>query len=54
MKRSMQQLAENPKRGRRSVQNTTYKRLADHRQPLPEAVVARCADTSSSHGFRTV
>ncbi|MFI0406647.1 hypothetical protein [Actinomadura sp. 3N508] len=54
MNKSMQQQANAPKRGRRSAQDTTYKRLADHRQPLPETVVARCADTSSSHGFRTV
>ncbi|MGI5201702.1 hypothetical protein ACQEU6_08980 [Spirillospora sp. CA-108201] len=53
MKKSMQQSAATPKGARAAVNDPAYKRLADHRLPLPEDVVARCADTDSSHGFRT-
>lgn len=27
--------------------------LTDHERPLPPAVVSRCADTDSAHGFST-
>jgi hypothetical protein len=53
VKKSMQQPAGTPKGSRAAVIDPTYKRLADHREPLPEDVVVRCADTGSSHGFRT-
>ncbi len=53
MKKSMQQSTTAPKGPGAAVSEPTYRRLADHREPLPEDVVARCADADSSHGFRT-
>lgn len=55
MKKSMQQTAPKPKRTQRTsaAAAPTHTRLADHRRPLPADVIERCADTGSSHGFRT-
>lgn len=53
MKKSMQQPVANSKPTGVAKSSPTYKRMADHREPLPADVIARCADTGSSHGFRT-